>query len=35
MFTSEKAKTDVQIITLILIQSQNMTIITDVNTYKI
>jgi len=35
MFTSEKAKTDVQIITSILIQSQDIMIITDANIYKI
>ena len=35
MFTSEKAKMNVQITTSTLIQSQNMTIITDANTYKI
>jgi len=35
MFTSEKAKTDVQIITLTFIQSQDMMIIINVNTYKI
>jgi len=35
MFTSKKAKTDVQITTLIFIQSQNITIITNTNTYKI
>jgi len=35
MFTSEKAKTDIQIITLKLIQSQDIAIITDANIYKI
>jgi len=34
-FTSEKAKTDVQIITSTFIQSQDITIITDANIYKI
>jgi len=34
-FTSEKAKTNVQITTSTLIQSQDITIITDANTYKI
>jgi len=35
MFTSEKAKMNVQIITLTLIQSQDIMIIADANIYEI
>jgi len=35
MFTSEKVKMNVQITTSTFIQSQDMTIITDANIYKI
>jgi len=35
MFTSEKVKMNVQIITSIFIQSQDIMIITDANIYKI